>query len=30
MPKLPNVIISKLGLATTQTQIPNFLGNPNP
>ncbi|MFW9896190.1 MAG: hypothetical protein ACFFD7_10335 [Candidatus Thorarchaeota archaeon] len=26
MPKLPNVILSKLGL--TQTQITNFLGNP--
>lgn len=30
MPKLPSIILSKLGLATTQTQITNFLGNPNP
>ncbi len=30
MPKLPNIVLNKLGLVTTQTQITNFLGNPNP
>ncbi|TKJ19162.1 MAG: hypothetical protein CEE43_16400 [Promethearchaeota archaeon Loki_b32] len=30
IPKLPNTILSKLGLVSSQVQITNFLGNPNP
>lgn len=30
IPNLPIVVLNKLGLASSQTQITNFLGNPNP